>query len=420
MHAMVWWRIGWRNLWRSKKRTAITASALALGFLSATVMVGLSEGIVAQMIENGTELVTGQLQIHHVEYKPERSLYSTIGGRDGTDVEALVDLVAARPDVKGATPRVYGGGLVSSGSETNAGILMGVDLDREPQVSRMLDGLTAGRLPEPGRREVLLGSEMARQLNVEPGAELVLVAAAADGSLGNDLYTLSGIFHTGMAVLDAGYAILSIETLQDLLVLDHDRIHEVAASMTAPWDATDAAAALQITVSRQVPDIEVEDWVSFRPDLAEYAQLAASANWIIIVVVFIMAIFGVANTMLMATFERRREFAVIRALGSARSGIIQTVLYEGIVLGVISLLAGAVITTPIMIWWSVSPPSLAALVGDFSMAGSVVQANLRVVLSWQTPIMSAAALFLTAILASLYPAIRSARVPPADALAGAE
>jgi len=420
MRAMVWWRIGWRNLWRSWKRTAITAGALALGFLSATLMVGLSDGIVAQMIENGTELVTGQLQIHHVEYKPERSLYSTIGGRDGTDVEALVAMVTARPDVEGAAPRVYGGGLVSSGSETNAGILMGVDFEREPQVSRMLDGLTAGRLPEPGRREVLLGSEMARKLHVEPGAELVLVAGAADGSLGNDLYTLSGIFHTGMAVLDAGYAILSIETLQDLLVLDRNRIHEVAASMTAPWGATDAATALQTTVGRQVPDLEVESWVSFRPDLAEYAQLAGSANWIIIVVVFVMAIFGVANTMLMATFERRQEFAIIRALGSARSGIVQTVLYEGIVLGVISLIAGAIITIPIMLWWSVSPPSLAALVGDFTMAGSLVQANLRVVLTWKTPLMSAAALFLTAILASLYPAIRSARVPPADALAGAE
>jgi ABC-type lipoprotein release transport system permease subunit len=99
MRARVWWRIGWRNLWRSWKRTAITAGALALGFLSATIMVGLSQGIVAQMIENGTELVTGQLQVHHVDYQPERSLYSTIGGRDGTDVEALVDLVAARPGV---------------------------------------------------------------------------------------------------------------------------------------------------------------------------------------------------------------------------------------------------------------------------------------------------------------------------------
>lgn len=417
---MVWWRIGWRNLWRSRKRTVITAGALALGFLSATVMVGLSQGIVAQMIENGTELVTGQLQIHDAGYKPERSLYSTIGGREGVDVSSLVATVAGHVDVEAATPRVYAGGLVSSGSETSAGILMGVDLTLEPQVSRILGGLRDGRLPTPGQREVLLGSEMARKLAVEPGAELVLVAGAADGSLGNDLYTVSGIFHTGMELLDAGYAILALETLQDLLVLDHGRVHEIAASMTEPWSAGDAGMSLQQNIEQDIPEIAVEGWVSFRPDLAEYAQLAASANWIIVAVVFVMAIFGVANTMLMATYERRREFAVIRALGSARSGIIQTVLYEGVVLGVISLIAGAAITIPIMLWWSVAPPSLSALVGDFTMAGSLVQANLRVVFSWQTPVMSAIALFVTAILASLYPAIRSARVPPADALAGAE
>jgi len=420
MQAVTWWRIGWRNLWRSRRRTLITAGALALGFLSATLMVGLSEGIVAQMIENGTELVTGQLQIHDAGYKPERSLYSTIGGRDGVDVHRLVEHVAAHPEVDAATARVYGGGLVSSGSETSAAILFGVDLDREPLVSRVLDGLREGRLPEPGRQEVLLGSELARKIGVQPGAEVVLVAGAADGSMGNDLYTLSGVFHTGMEVLDAGYAILSIETLQNLLVLDEDRVHEVAASMTAPWGARDAAVAIQQVIEREVPEAVVEGWVAFRPDLAEYAQLAGSANWIIVAVVFVMAIFGVANTMLMATFERRREFAVIRALGSTRSGIIQTVLYEGIVLGVISLIAGAVITLPIMVWWSIAPPSLSALVGDFTMAGSLVQANLRVVLSWKTPVMSGLALFVTAILASLYPAIRSARVPPADALAGAE
>ena len=238
--------------------------------------------------------------------------------------------------------------------------------------------------------------------------------------MGNDLYTLTGVFHTGMEVLDAGYAILSIETLQQLLVLDPGRIHEIAASVTGPWSASDVAVTLEEVVAQEVPSIAVEGWVAFRPDLAEYAQLAASANGIIVVVVFVMAIFGVANTMLMATFERRREFAVIRALGSTRSGIIQTVLYEGIVLGVISLIAGVVITVPIMVWWSVAPPSLSALVGDFTMAGSLVQANLRVVVSWQAPALSAIALFLTAILASLYPAIRSARIPPADALAGAE
>jgi ABC-type lipoprotein release transport system permease subunit len=60
----VWWRIAWRNLWRNRRRTLITASALAFGFLAAVVLVALSQGMIGQMVENGTGLVTGQVQVH--------------------------------------------------------------------------------------------------------------------------------------------------------------------------------------------------------------------------------------------------------------------------------------------------------------------------------------------------------------------
>ena len=418
MRSAVWWRIGWRNLWRSRGRTLITMGALALGFFAATVMVGLSDGVVAQMIENGTGLVTGQLQLHAAGYRPERSLYSTIGGRAGVDVGALVERVAGWPGVGGAAPRVYGGGLVSSGSETRAAILMGVDLQREPRVSRILQALESGRLPRTHSREVMIGAEMARKLDLAAGDEIVLVAAAADGSTANDVFLLTGIFRTAMPELDNLYAILPLTDLQDFLVLDRSRIHEVAASVPRIWNAANVASSLAAVLTSLAPDIVLEPWMAYRPDLAEYAQLAASANWIVVAVVFIMAVFGVANTMLMATYERRREFAVVRALGTTRGGIVQTVLYEGLVLGAISLVVGVLVTAPVMVWWSQAPPDLSWLIGDFTMAGSLVQANLRVVLGWQAPVMSAAALFLTSLLAALYPAVRSSRVPPADALAG--
>ena len=97
----VWVRIAWRNVWRNPKRTAITVGALAIGFAAATVMVGLSDGIVAQMIENGTGLLSGQIQLHQDGYKPERSLYSTVGGSEGTDVEALLATLLSDPAVVG-------------------------------------------------------------------------------------------------------------------------------------------------------------------------------------------------------------------------------------------------------------------------------------------------------------------------------
>lgn len=420
MSGSVWWRIGWRNVWRNRRRTAITVGALALGFVSSTIMIGLSEGIVAQMIENGTDLLSGQIQIHQEDFKPERSLYTTLGGREGTDVAQMLALVRRQPGVRGAAPRVYAGGLVSSGEETSAGIFMGLNPELERGVSRILEAVEDGSMPAPGARELLLGAEMAEKLGVGVGAEVVVVAPAADGSMGNDVYQVAGIFRTGAAELDNSYTLLLLETLQALIAMQPERVHEVAVAVTDVWAGPDVAASLEEQIRASGIGVRAEAWTDFRSDLAEYAQLAASFNWVIVLIVFIMAIFGVANTMLMATWERRREFAVVRALGSPATGVIRTVVFETIVLGVVSLGVGTLVVVPLVAWWSTAPPDLSWIVGDFTMAGSLVRANLRVEASLEGPAISAIGLLVTVFLAGLYPAVRSARERPADILAGAD
>lgn len=416
----VWLRIAWRNVWRNPKRTAITVGALAIGFAAATVMVGLSDGIVAQMIENGTGLLSGQIQLHQNGYKPERSLYSTVGGSEGTDLGALLATLQSDPSVVGVAPRIYAGGLVSSGDETSAASFIGLVPDRERSVTRILDTLEDGRLPEPGARELMVGTEMARKLRVEVGAELVIVAGAADGSMANDRFILSGVYRTGSVGLDGAFAFFDLATLQEFLVMDPSRIHEIAIGVDQPWAAAEVAERLQNRTAALDLDVTLEPWIRFQPDLAEYAQLAASSNWLIVGTVFVMAIFGVANTMLMATWERRREFAVVRALGAPGRGVVGTVVLETLVLGTVALGVGVLLTAPIILWWSAAPPDLGWIVGDFSMAGAMVSANLRVDLSIQGPLFSAIGLMVTVLLAGIYPAVRSARQPPADILAGAD
>jgi putative ABC transport system permease protein len=165
-------------------------------------------------------------------------------------------------------------------------------------------------------------------------------------------------------------------------------------------------------------DIEVVPWTVFSPEIASYVNLAASLNWLVVAIVFTFAIFGVANTMLMGTFERRREFAVVRALGTVPSGVALTILFEGLALGLLSLAAGAVLTAPLLVFLHSTPLSLTALVGDMAFAGALIRPVVRVEYSLEAPLLSAAGLLVTAVLAALYPAIRAMRVPPADALAG--
>ncbi len=413
-----WWRIGWRNLGRNRRRTLITAAGLAFGYLAVVVLIGLMDGLTAEMIESGTGVVSGQLQVHDINYRPERKIYNTIGGRDGADVDRLLREVVADPVVKSAAPRVFAGGLISSGESTVAGILMGVEPDLEARVSHLMNGIVCGEAPRAGTNEVLIGTEMARQLAVDVGDEIILVAPAADGSMGNDLYTVSGAFQTGMAELDGSYAVLPRGSLQTLVALDPNRVHEIAASVTDPWLAPEAAKRLTAALSSLGLDLEVAPWTELRPEMLDYAQLANGWRFVVIVIVFAIALFGVANTMLMSTYERRREIAVMLALGTAPYSVVRTVLSEALALGILSLAFGAAITFPVMVWFHNAPPDLSWLYGDYTMFGALIRPRLRVEYQFAMALWTGIALLVTATLASLYPAARAARVPPADTLSG--
>lgn len=418
MSASPWWRIGWRNLGRNRRRTLITAFGLAIGYFAVVFMVGWADGLSAEMIENGTGILTGQIQIHAQDYRPERKIYDTIGGRAGADVWAMVRQVAADPAVAAAAPRVFAGGLLSSGESTRAGTLMGVDPELEPRVSRLMRGLIRGRPPAARANEILIGAEMARQLEVDLDDEVILVAPGADGSMGNDLFTVAGVYRTGLAGLDGSYAVLPIESLQTLIALDPGRIHEIAATTPDVWVARETASRLLEELAPLNLSLEVEPWTALRPEMLEYVQLLEGWYAIVIVIVFSVAIFGVANTMLMSTFERRREFAVMLALGTTPWLVLVTVVFEALALGLISLAVGGAITFPLMAWWHNAPPDLSWLYGDFTMFGALIRPVLRVEYNFGMAAWTGLALLMTAMVAAIYPATRAARVPPADTLSG--
>ena len=416
-----WPRIGWRNLGRNRKRTLLTALGLAAGFFACVFLVGWTQGLSQQMVESSTSLVSGQIEIQDAEYRPDRSLYDTIGGRDGADIDALLRAIDADDAVVAAAPRVYSGGLVSSGDATTAGVFIGVDPEREVRVTRFLDPLVNGFLPAPGANELLIGEEMARQIDAGVGDELVIVASGADGSMANDLFTVSGIFRTGLVEFDAATAVMVLSDLQALVVLGPDRIHEVIATTADPRAADVAAEGLAgalDAIETGGRPLAVLSWKELNPALVEYVALGESFHWIIMVIVFSLALFGVANTMLMATFERRREFAVMLALGASPGAVVGAVLWEAFAIGLLSLAIGAAVTGPLMVWLHTAPPGLDFFFDSITFAGALVEVDLRVEYNLPVAIYTAGALILTAMVAAFYPAIHASRTAPADTLSG--
>jgi ABC-type lipoprotein release transport system permease subunit len=413
-----WLRVGWRNLGRHRRRSIITALALAWGFAAVVLLNGIMAGMAADFVRSGTELMAGQLRIQNPAYEPERELWDVVGGDRGLVVEELLARIETDPEVRAAAPRVYGAGIVATDSTSRGAVLMGIAPDRETRVTHFLDGLVAGALPAPGARQVVLGQELARQLRADSGDVVVLVAPAADGSLGNELFTISGIVRTGIAELDASQVVMAMDDLQALLALAPDEVHEVVARVADPWAAAQLADRLGARLADLGPALHVAGWTEFRPELVAFATLVNGANWVILIVIFIMAAFGVANTMLMGTFERRREFGVMKALGMRPGHIVLTVLGEALVLGLLAVAAGALLALPMVLWLTHYPIDLTAVAGEHMYMDTLFRFVLRVEHSWDFPVRAAVGLMLTAVAAALYPAFRANRVPAAEALAG--
>jgi ABC-type lipoprotein release transport system permease subunit len=203
--------IAWRNLWRNPRRTSITVAAIAVGYIMLLLFACLLEGLGQHMIDTGTRFLLSHVQVHAPDYYPDRSIHVTLGGQRGTEVRSLIDVLTADPRVRAAAPRVYGYGLVSSAYHSAGAELVGVVPTQEVQVTNLHACLVHGRyLTAQVPKGILLGETLAASIRATVGAELVLLIQAADGLLGNDLYTVVGVFRTGSAALDRGLVLMSL------------------------------------------------------------------------------------------------------------------------------------------------------------------------------------------------------------------
>ncbi len=332
-------RLGWRNLWRNPRRSLITIAGIGFAFAFLITMIGLANGLVAQLLRNGTELIVGHVQIHDRQYLPDRDMYETIGDVNGVDWRSLIGRLQRDDRIAAASPRVFGFGLLSTG-ERSAGVqIVGIDPRAEAKLSRIIDPASLARLA-PG--SLLLGELLALELGAREGDEIAAVTQAADGTLGNELFKVGKIVRTGLAYMDRTIAFARIEDLQRLMALEPARIHEIAMRVKDPL----AAPEISREISRMdglPPDVSVQSWRELLPQLSDYLNVAGGANAFIIGLVVIFAAFGVLNTMMMVTFERIREIGMLTAFGMRSSLILMTILLEALFLAILGLAAGFVL-----------------------------------------------------------------------------
>jgi len=401
-------RIAWRNLWRNPRRTSLALAAIGLSGTLVLIYDGVLRWESDSILETITGPMLGHVQVHAPEWRRTRAMERTLRG-----TSHMVDELRRDPEIAGATPRVYAPALAALGEEGFAVLVMGVDLAEESQRTRLLAGVT----PPVRGHGVLMGRLLGEQMGVRPGAEIALVGQAVDGSLANDLFTVAALIETPVDIVNRQAIVMRLEEAQSLFVMP-DEAHEVV--IYARDSARGSALAARLGESRQLAGAEVLDWQSLAPSMVDLIDLVQVAWVFVLVLVLIAAAAGVANTMLMATFERTHEFGVLLALGTAPSRIVRMIVLESLALGAIGALLGTAVGGVLVAWAHHTGINYAALTGGGPSQLSVFGMNWSLRMYPRLALVDVTrvvvAVMVTSIVASAWPAARAARLHPARAL----
>jgi len=398
-------RVAWRNLWRNWKRTAITFTAVSFSTAALVASYALMIGWTAVMEKSVTDLSVGEVQVHHREYRAERSLYDTI-----TEPQAILEAAAAAGIP--ASARSFGYGLLSSGAKSAGAQFWGVHPEAERGVSDLAANLLEGAfLPDSPGRTVVLGRKLARTLGAGVGSELVVVVQAADGSLGNELYTVAGILKGVGEGLDRSLALIHRSDFEELFVFP-GKVHQIALNSRGETDPDLAAAAILPAAGVN----EVLTWRQLMPTLSQMFDSMIASVLIFGAVFLLAAGVGVLNTMLMATYERIPEFGLVKAIGASPWRILREISAEALVLGLIGSLAGGVAGVLISLRFQHHPLDLAMFVDQLDFMGIAVSSKVPFALTPACVWGPVLAMWLISVLAALWPAVRAARMKPVEAL----
>lgn len=335
MKILQWLRFAWLNTRRNRRRSLITVAIAALG----TAGILLAGGFALYTYESLAEAsarTTGHLVIGtaaQFDGDEDVPLQHGLYGAPELSRQLLAD-----PAVRQVLPRVDFSGLISNGDKSTVMMATGIAPDAEFGIKGPFLTMKAGSvLTSDQRQAVMLGEGLARSLKAEPGSGLTLLAATTDGVLNAMDVTVQGIFSTGIPEIDQRLVYTDVGTAQRLLVTER------VSSLGVFLDRMDATAPAKTRLAGLRPELTVRDWIDqapfYRSVRALYNRIFGALGLIIAVIV----VFVVTNAMAMAIVERTREIGTLRALGTQPGQLTVSFALEGLVLGGLGALLGALV-----------------------------------------------------------------------------
>ncbi|MEF2522119.1 ABC transporter permease [Vibrio mimicus] len=341
------WRLAALNLQRNRRRSLLSISIIAIAVLALTSAGGFGLYTYDSLRES-TARDVGHLTLSLRGYFEQEEETPLANGLEESD--SIRQALLANPAIRGIQPRIELTGLVSNGVKSTIFVGLGVDYKEFDMKGPFLD-LRAGQTLQdpnsprfgPTQPQVMLGVDLARNLNVTVGDWVTLLATTTDGALNALDFQVRGLYSTGVPELDKRQLYLHLSSAQELL--NSSKVSTLSVYLFT----TEHTASVQRWVEEQlsklhlVQDLQVTPWqqlaVFYTRVKDLYDRLFGVMGTVMAMVVFV-ALF---NTLTMSVSERTREIGTLSALGAYPNDILAGFVREATLLALCGTLFGTLL-----------------------------------------------------------------------------
>ena len=406
-------KIAYRNIWRNRRRTAFSLSAVGMAVFTFVFATSFNDGQIrcvsdtVQVFEEGHVKAVSQQYDADSDYMPVQ--YPVAGGRSRIELAASIREI---PGVRAVLPRISSLATLQETTIKHA-VLWGLDIAAETEANHFnladrSDGLREGRWPAPGANECAVGVVFARKSGLGIGDHIPLKTVSVQFSDRMWNPVITGIFGFDFHKYDEQYIVVDIERLGRLLVLDEGTQALMIFADNEKQSASIAAAVRNLLG----PDNVVTDW-----NESVWVAVVRANTPLYFTVYFILltvACFLIINTIVMIIHERIKEIGMMGCLGMSRFEIVKVFFFESLILAAIGAFAGVIVGGVLTGVLSIFPIRM----GD--LAGKAMDAPISNTLFFRFSISRMIQAWLMGVLvASLFtliPSLKSAFVEPVEAL----
>lgn len=375
--------IAWPQLRHRWRQTVLSVSTVALGVMVQLVALSLANGFEHDLISKvlGTN--------PHISVAPVLT--------DNMPIEPMRTKLAAIPHVRQASALIKGQALVTDGANTTGVLVYGVDPDQEGPYFK--DYLTKGQLPTRGIGDVVLGSELAKKMGWRIGDSIQLITGVGTPFA----VQVTGIFQAGLYEIDVRAVYVNLPTAQAL-----HGMKDGVQSITLRLDDPMLAPELSRAITDRWPAFSARNWLDGNKSLMSAMALEKKVIFLVMLFLILIAMLGMANTLVMLVVEKTPDIGIMRAYGASQADMRRLFLLEGLAIGGTGVVAGCVLGY-----------AVSTLLGHYPMnlpndVYYIEKLPVRMEVS-DFALVAAAALVIC-LLASVIPARRAARLDPIETI----